>query len=313
MNRGRSSVMFVGFAAMATVACPLAAGCMADESDGMVSDDGSDVEVAALALTGDPEDPPTGHNPFYPMCFWNHGTQQTYRDLAGSALANAQGQLPNMPYMGMGLNFLNQITCREQSLRYLIQCALPQGTSVTDPANNVTYDGHYGIAPEWRTGALSSANKEWMTSCLTQHLNGYATSTALLLEGNRTGFTINTVPTGYPYYDSITWGNLFTSTTPLDPAGWNTHSRAAFTINVCNFDDLDINCTSAVDALDVKVCSSFDETCGMTYRGNCETACTWKNAFGFPSPYWKCDGKSTSFRERLPTLDMYGSTCDLPE
>jgi hypothetical protein len=317
MSRNQSSVVFLGFAAMAAVACPLAAGCMAAENDGSVSN-AFDVPLTAMTGSGDPEDPPESHNPMYPICFWNHGTQQTYRDLAGGALANAQGQLPNMPHMALtSLHPLLRTICRTQSLDYLIRCALPQNTTVTDPASGATYEGHFGIAPEWATGALSSANEEWITSCLVQHLNGYYSTTPLVLEGNRPGFYIGTVASGYPYFDSIAWGNLFdpSQNSTLDPAGWNTQSRPAFIANVCYFNSLDLNCTSAPAAVEERVCDSTGDSCGLVDRGRCETTCTWNTRNGAYSPTatWSCDGKTSNFRERLPTLDMYGFACDLPE
>jgi hypothetical protein len=315
MSRNRSSVVFLGFAAIATVACPLAAGCMGAESDELGAQGSFDVPLTAMTGGGDPDDPPVSHNPLYPICFWNHGTQQTYRDLAQGALANAQGQLPSMPYLAQGLSLFNQITCKEQSLRYLILCALPQGTSVTNPVNNATFHGHFGIAPEWRTGPLSATNKEWITSCLLQHLNGYNTSTALLLEANRSGFLIGTVPLGYSWFDSITWGNLFISTTPLDPAGWTWNSAPAFRPQVCYFGDLQQECNSAEEAIETKLCSADYNSCGVDIVGRCETECSWNtpNRVYSPTAYWTCGGKTTSFRERLPSPDMYGLDCNPPE
>ncbi len=311
MSRGRSSYVFLGFAAMATMACPLAAGCMVGENDEMVSSDGMDVPLAALTGTSDPDDPPVGHNPMFPVCFWNHGTQQTYRDLANGALANLQGELPNMPYLGQGLHFTIKSTCREQSLRYLVKCALSEGTTLTDPYNGATYQGHHGIATEWRSGPLKLANKEWITSCLLQHLNGYYTTTALLLEGNRSGFTINTVPSGYPEFDSIMWGDLFSSTTVLNPTGWNpATSTPAFRASGCYFQDLVADCYSAPEALETKTCSGI--SC-VNVIGQCETECEWNTSNGAYSPtaYWTCGGKTKSFRERLPSLDMYGTDCEI--
>src|SRR5690242_4026106 len=97
MSRNRSSFVFLGFAAMATVACPLASGCFVAESDDMASEDSLDVPLTAMSGESDPDPPPVGHNPLFPVCFWNHGTQQTYRDLANAALANTAGQMPSMP------------------------------------------------------------------------------------------------------------------------------------------------------------------------------------------------------------------------
>jgi hypothetical protein len=295
MSRGRTSVVFLGFAAIATVACPLAAGCMVEE--GMVTEDESEVGVSALALTGDPEDPPQSSNPFRPACFWNAGVQQTYRELAtGPLVVNTLGHLPNMPNMpAQPAGWAGVGSCRPPALKYLIRCALPQNTSVTDPTTGFVYHGHLGIAPGWRTGALSNAAKPWITSCLLQHLNGYGTSVPLLLEGYLSGFYMNpTLQSQYPKRDSIAWGNLFT-----------TVSGPPFVAHVCYFNETYYSCNDVVDATTQRICDE-EPGCNLEIEGNCTQECTWD-----ASGYWSCDGVN-SFRSRLKDLDMYGLDCSPP-
>ncbi|MRG95749.1 hypothetical protein [Polyangium spumosum] len=301
MNDVRSSCMIL------VSACMLATGCGDIGAGGTVGVDAFDVPLEPM--TGgdpDPDPPPTGQNPFFPNCFWHHGVQQTYRDLADGPLVNAQGQLPSMPHLPQ----LGSDSCREHALKFLIKCALPQNVTVTDPATNLTYSGWYGVASQWQTQALGSDNRYWMTSCLVQHLNGYKTTTNLLLEGYRPGFYINTVPSGYPKYDSIVWGNLFDSIAPLEPEDYTPRfSRPAFTASACYFDDLMYDCNDAEAVLDDKLCGTAGTSCGVHVVGPCETACTWWNG----GNYWSCGGTYLNFRERLPNLDMYGLDCDLPE
>lgn len=298
MSRNRSSFVFLGFAAMATVACPLAAGCMAEESGGMVADDGSKVEIAALALTGDPDDPPTGHNPFPPSCFWDSGVQQTYVQLATGPLTNALGVLPPMPSLP-ALPAAGDLTkaCRNKALKYLIECALPQGAFAIDPVTGKAHEGRFGLAPSWQTQPLDSTTEEWMTSCLAAHLNNKDVSVTLLLEANHSGFYFDSnLKANFPQRDSISWGNIFAP----DPSG-------SPQIHVCYFNELEKECSILPEeAINNRMCDQVPG-CGVVLRGNCDAACTWDD-YG----YWACDNvaqHSTNFRVRLADFSMYGPSC----
>ena len=301
MNRGRSSFVFLSFAAIATVACPLAAGCMAEESDGMVSTDESSVGVAALALTVDPDDPPFSHNPFPPTCFWDGGVQQTYRQLATGPLVNFNSVLPAMPVLPAQPAAGDPTeACRYKALKYLAQCALPQGAYAIDPVTGKAHEGHFGLAPLWRTQPLDVVSAEWMTSCLAAHLNNKNVTVSLLFEANRSGYYVDAdLESTHPDRDTIAWGNIFFLNAGARPQ-----------VHVCYFDEFDAACTAPMSSvINNRMCDQAPG-CGVVLRGNCNTACTWGS-----TGYWGCNlggstpNKSTNFRIRLEDFSMYMPYC----
>ena len=274
------------------------AGCFVAEDDTEVADGAFDFEPVAPASTGDPDEPPVSHNPFDPGCFWSDGVQKTYRDLSKGALTSPQSLLPSMPHLSNTPN-----SCRKQALDYLVGCALPFGDSAIDPATGTAHAGRFGLAASWQTGAPDTTSKEWVTSCLAAHLNGYMTPTTLLLEGNHDGLYFNSqLQASYKKRESITWGNIF-DTPPNDTPK----------VYVCHFDDLANACgASTTSAVNHRVCDDSPD-CGLIPMGNCNTACSWPtSAGGSANGYWTCGSTNTSVRVRLQDFSRYSTDCSTP-
>ncbi len=56
---------------------------------------------------------------------------------------------------------------------YLVECALPYGTSITKTVEGqtVVLDGLLGLAPEWETGECDEDCQEWVSACLLARTN----------------------------------------------------------------------------------------------------------------------------------------------
>lgn len=301
MSRSRFSSVFVGFTTLAAVACPLAVGCMAADENEFVAEESFDVPMTAMTGGGDPDDPPFGHNPFPPTCFWDNGVQSTYRQLALGPLINSTGMFPTMPSLpAQPANVDPTTTCRYKALKYLVQCAMPQGTTVTDPATGRIFEGHFGLAPNWHNQALDMISAEWMTSCLAAHLNNKNVTVSLLFEANRPGYYVDAdLESTHPERDTITWGNIFFLNAGTRPQ-----------VHVCYFDELDSACTAPMSSIiNNRMCDQAPG-CGVVLRGNCNTACAWSS-----TGYWGCNmggstpNKSTNFRIRLEDFSMYTPYC----
>lgn len=67
-----------------------------------------------------------------------------------------------------GANRLVDEDARTQVAR-LVQCALPVGEvlEVRDPAGDCyAFQGHLGLAPEWRTGGCGETCQQWVAACM---------------------------------------------------------------------------------------------------------------------------------------------------
>lgn len=68
-----------------------------------------------------------------------------------------------------------------QVLKYLVQCALPAGSSIT--VSGVTYSGAYAMCPEWQNSAPSQSCLEVVGACLMARNNALGMSVHLGIRG----------------------------------------------------------------------------------------------------------------------------------
>jgi hypothetical protein len=215
--------------------------------------------------------PPAGANGTRPSCFWADGSQQALRTLGGLALDQGGGFLENIPLSQVSLD------CREV-LRSAVQCALTQDQAVRDPATGELYTGWWGLAPSWLGEALSVEGRRYVTACMVQRLNFSGTSVPILLEGPHSAIAqTTTLGEQYSIEESTVFGDLFSSTTPLDGG------QPAFNAYVCWESLLPQSCGLLGLPLlfEDRVCDG-SPLCGLTLIGPCELACA-RNG-----PYWQC-------------------------
>lgn len=248
MNRGRSSLVFVGFAAMAAVACPLAAGCMAADGEDITSQDSFDVPMTALTGGGDPDDPPTGPNGDDPEGVNEQETQNALYEMSKFALISSVGP-NNEPYMR---NHPEVSVAGRKFLKSAVRCALTSQYNVTDPVTNELYEGWWGLAPDWRTRPLTETETRWVSACMIQKLNAYGAPVKILLQGNHPAIEHNaTLASTYPYIEATAFGNLFLGS-------GNTVMFISW------FDQLATACGDPAAALAKRICDTSVEACNAT-------------------------------------------------
>ncbi|MDI1483598.1 hypothetical protein [Polyangium sp. y55x31] len=276
------------FASWALLAvCFSAVGC-GDHSNGTPYLEG-DLEIPFDTLDWPSE------NGLETACFWDHDVQQALRDLGSGAIVDIDGSLPSMPNLpppGQADE------CRETILKDLVFCTLPEGDTAEDPDDNSIYKGGLGLAPGWRNGAFTTTEKEWVTACLMQHVNGLGAPIKIVLEGNHSSIYVDSAAAAaYPEKESTTWGNLFDSSVPLNVPGVPP-TYPAFTAYVCREEGLD--CDEDMPAiLNARFCDGAASLCGFSYQGSCSSACT---ASGPGNNYWTCGGQTETIRSRMTAV-----------
>lgn len=99
---------------------------------------------------------------------------------------------------------------RLDTARYVVECALPAGTSVTTTIDGVptVLHGDLGLAPEWEDDACDQDCQEWVTACILARTNVSGQPVALWLKGDHPALGTGT-NLAYPVYESSFFGNLF--------------------------------------------------------------------------------------------------------
>ena len=99
---------------------------------------------------------------------------------------------------------------RLATARYVVECALPEGVTVTTDVDGLStnFHGLMGLAPEWEDDACDEDCQEWVTACVLARTNVSGQSVALWLKGDHpalgTGMDLS-----YPIYEASFFGNLF--------------------------------------------------------------------------------------------------------
>lgn len=99
---------------------------------------------------------------------------------------------------------------RLATARYVVECALPEGVTLTKTVSGVATDFHgaLGLAPEWEDDACDEDCQEWVSACLLARTNVSGQTVQLWLTGDHpalgTGLNL-----AYPVYEASFFGNLF--------------------------------------------------------------------------------------------------------
>lgn len=101
---------------------------------------------------------------------------------------------------------------RLATAHYVVECALPQGVTLTKVVDGVTVEfaGALGLAPEWEDDACDEDCQEWVTACLLARTNVSDQTVPLWLEGDHPALG-NGTNLAYPIYEASFFGNLFAS------------------------------------------------------------------------------------------------------
>lgn len=81
--------------------------------------------------------------------------------------------------------FLTTPNGREM-LKYLIDCALPEGTIVRGEIDNQTYvfEGGAGMAPEWLNRSMTEAEQRWVSACMLARVNHFGEKVRISMRGS---------------------------------------------------------------------------------------------------------------------------------
>ena len=125
---------------------------------------------------------------------------------------------------GMTLGARNNIL-----MKYIVRCALPGGTSSSfkDSGGTLhTWYGEIGVAPNWSTGALTSTEQRWVSSCVTSLVNADATSVIVSQRGENDSpyVMMPDEATNYPVTEGAYFGNMF-----ADPPVYYACNNGAYT------------------------------------------------------------------------------------
>lgn len=247
-----------------------ALGCMVGPSESGLTEEDF-LSNAELGIAGDPGT----SNHFNLDCFWDHGIQQTFRDLAVGPIVDENSEFPEMPYMPEDASgFWAQ--CRVTMLELLVDCALDSSTLAIDTVGGRNFPGGLGYASAWTTRGLTTDEKEKVTACMLQRLNPYGVVIPILLESPSAPNTT----TDYPLHESEAWGNLFDSTVTLNPTpDHQPPSTAAFAAYSCKIGEMPTYCDDGsivpwnLEYTMMRTCYYNNNACHWITRGNCTTYC----------------------------------------
>ncbi len=148
----------------------------------------------------------------------------------------------------------------QQFLKYMVQCALPEGAKVSleTPDGTVEFEGSLGAAPEWADGPCGTDCQERVSACILARINAYGLPVQLFFAaaGTSMGGGDDAAAAGAPNREGAFFGNIFGS--PM--RGYS-----------CRADGHDPLYES------VRVCTRPGNLCGMQSIGSCldgaEPAC----------------------------------------
>ncbi len=141
----------------------------------------------------------------------------------------------------------------QDTIRYLVECALPEGESVTKniQGQTLTFQGMLGLAPEWEDGACDVDCQEWVSACMLARTNASGETVAIWLQADHPALGMDSSPS-FPVYEASFFGNLFADDEHrFLCSGGSFSQRAAF--------------------LEGRTCShGFGESCDFTVFSDCE-------------------------------------------
>ncbi len=207
-------------------------------------------------------------------------TRMAMGSLAGEGLADSaeiQQILGFNPYFGV-------------ALKYLVECALPEGRAVTVPTGTTSLELHgaLGLAADWEGAACDEACQEWVSACLFARTNVYGLPVQIYLAGPHPALGEDEVDPGFNLQEGSFYGNFF-----LD-------QPREYACRGSGYDPLFNS---------VRVCTQHGQGCGFTRVGTCRGV---DGDTGLPSDRRACDGETPSgvpidcwSRATLPGLDVH--------
>jgi hypothetical protein len=156
-----------------------------------------------------------------------------------------------MTFNGITFNGLGDPTVN-QFVSYLVECALPEGDSVTYKIQGKRYrfEGDFGLAPEWKDGPCRGNCQRWMTACMLARLNKTGEHVQISMRGPHDGLRLE-----------------------QGEAQEFTKREAAYYGNMFDASDKIYACYSPGTPSIPRVCGDSLNGCPMNVVGSCDRAC----------------------------------------
>lgn len=133
-------------------------------------------------------------------------------------------------------------------VRYLVECALPEGHAITKLVSGelLEFDGAIGLAPEWEDDACDEDCQEWVSACLLARTNVSEQTVYIWMRADHPAIGEGTSLL-YPSWEASFFGNLFADSasqhfcqgTVVGPLSSQLHGRtcAALLGQPCGFEE----------------------------------------------------------------------------
>ena len=170
----------------------------------------------------------------------------TWNGLAFNGLA-----FNGLSFNGITFNGLADPTVN-QFVTYLVQCALPEGDSVTYDIKGQkhTFAGDIGLAPEWKKQSCDGECQRWMTACMLSRLNRLGEHVEISMRGEHRALKMErNEARDFQDREAAYYGNLFEG------------------------DDQIYACHSPGSPSIPRVCGKSLANCPMNVVGSCDLAC----------------------------------------
>ncbi len=210
--------------------------------------------------------------------------------LEASALANtsvSSAQIADSSYQltDAGLALTSTADGREV-LTYIVSCALPAGTVLTDPSTGQQYFGQIGLAASWINHPMTLDQQRWVSACLYSRVNNFGVAVEISLRGSDPALKTNAPSevTDFTQQEGAFYGQYF--------------DASLLEAYACSGDNV------AAAAADQRVCAEDGgggkTPCGFTYTGQCDgdgsrhktgKACAMFVANAY---YENCDGQTAA-------------------
>lgn len=137
---------------------------------------------------------------------------QSTNRLAANKLLAAKLQLAKLGDGALSVTVTNLVGTADgrEVLTYVIGCALAADDHLSVVSPKVTFRGAIGLAPMWKSRALSATEKRWVSACVLARTNLYGVEVKLSLRG---GHPVLGAPLGenlaYLLVEGAFYGDLF--------------------------------------------------------------------------------------------------------
>lgn len=154
-------------------------------------------------------------------------------------------------------------------LKYLIECALPEGATVDVAVGDgtETFFGRTGLAPEWADGPCDGTCQGWVSACLISRINAYAIPFMLAGRGDHAGLGGPDDDPDFTVEEGAFFGDFFSDPPQL------------YTCRGTGDDPL---------ALTFRACTLPGSRCGVSVVGPCAEACDGRAPGGY---YTECHSR----------------------